>query len=145
MGWKWRLNHHVSSLSFSLECKNGKLRQKSNYFQTMCHRGTYILNTQVNFRALTEFNDDNRCIYMEVKRQWFWDGHKEHSLSIKGQTNQTWGQRRHLTNADLFASKHTFMCIHTPTSPLPFPAGSPLLIHLSSQPCNQEQTSFHFL
>lgn len=35
----------------------------------MCHRGTSILNTQgilVNFRALTEFNDDNRCIYIEV-------------------------------------------------------------------------------
>lgn len=24
---KWRLNHHVSSLSFSLKCKHGKLRQ----------------------------------------------------------------------------------------------------------------------
>lgn len=27
MGWKWCLNHHVSSLSFSSECKHGKLRQ----------------------------------------------------------------------------------------------------------------------
>lgn len=39
-----------------------------------------------------------------------------------------------MTNADLFASKHTFTCIHTPTSPLPFPTGSLLSIHLSSQP-----------
>lgn len=105
----------------------------------MCGRDIYILNTQgvlVNFRALAEFNKDNRHVYMEVKLQWLWDGHKEHLLSITGQTYQTWGQRRHMTNADLFASKHTFTCIHTPTSPLPFPTGSLLSIHLSSQPAS---------
>lgn len=114
----------------------------------MCGKDIYILNTQgvlVNFRALAEFKKDNRHVYMEVKLQWLWDGHKEHLLSITGQTNQTWGQRRHMTNADLFASKHTFTCTHTPTSPLPFPTGSLLSIHLSSQPCDQEKTSFHFL
>ena len=66
-------------------------------------------------------------------------------LSITGQTTHTWGKQRHMANTDLFASKHTFTCIHTPTSPLPSPTGSLLSFYLSSQPCNQQKTSLHFL
>lgn len=100
---------------------------------------TFLIPRHQNFRASAEFNEDDRLVFMEAKLQWQW--HREHLPSIIDQTDQTWGQRRHMTNADLFAPKHTY----TPTGPLPFPTGSLLSIHLFSQPCDQEKTSFHFL
>lgn len=78
MVWKWRLNHHVSSLSFSLTCK-----------QTETNRSF--------------------CSYFPAQ--------KSNSSHAEADTEGgRRGQRRHLTNADLSASKHTFTCTPTSTS-----------------------------
>lgn len=104
----------------------------------MCWRDIYILNTQdvlVNVRLSGEFSEDKiptwRQSYSERR-----DGHWERPLSIASQTNQTWGQQRHMTNTDLFASKqtrHMHAYTYKPTS-FPYRHSS---IHPSFQPAMQ--------
>lgn len=44
MGWKWRLNHHVSRRFFSLICKHGKLRQEENILHLLCWGDIFLVN-----------------------------------------------------------------------------------------------------
>lgn len=93
-----------------------------------------------------EFNEDSRRLSMKAKLRWWrcLDGRREHSPSSTGQANETWEQRRRMTNTALFGSERTLTCIHTPTSPLPTPTGSPPTIHLSSDQMWTAANKFSF-